>query len=110
MKKFLQNSELPRYCKNWWHPFFIANAWLCAKSRVLILKQPKNLENLRTCKRSDAVLLVDVPQLELAVCGGRDDVGRVEELDVGNGFPVSLENVRSGTIPIFFCYLFVQNR
>ena len=45
--------------------------------------------------------MVDVPQLELAVCGGRDDVGRVEELDVGNGFPVSLENVRSGTIPIF---------
>ena len=67
----------------------------------------KKLENLRTCKRSDAVLLVDVPQLELAVCGGRDDVGRVEELDVGNGFPVSLENVRSGHLLNFFLVSFL---
>ena len=35
--------------------------------------------------------MVDVPQLELALCGDRDDVGRVEEIDVGYGFPVSLE-------------------
>ena len=37
--------------------------------------------------------LVDVPQFELRVSGGRHDVFTVEELDVGHGLPVALEHV-----------------
>ena len=38
-----------------------------------------------------AVSLVDAPQLELAVCRGRDDVSAVQELHVGHSFAVALQ-------------------
>ena len=38
--------------------------------------------------------LVDVPQFQLRVRGGRDDIFTVEELDVRHGFPVALEHVQ----------------
>ena len=38
--------------------------------------------------------LVDVPQFELRVSGGRHDVFTVEELDVGHGLAVTLEHVQ----------------
>ena len=39
------------------------------------------------------MLLVDVPQFELAVGRGADEVGRVEELDVRDGLLVAFEDV-----------------
>ena len=35
--------------------------------------------------------LVDAPQLELAVCRGRDDVSAVQELHVGHSLAVALQ-------------------
>ena len=35
--------------------------------------------------------LVDAPQLELAVCRGRDDVRAVQELHVGHSLAVALQ-------------------
>ena len=37
------------------------------------------------------VSLVDAPQLELAVCRGRDDVRAVQELHVGHSLAVALQ-------------------
>ena len=37
--------------------------------------------------------LIHIPQLELGVGGGRDDVLAAEELDVGHGLAVPLEHV-----------------
>ena len=38
--------------------------------------------------------LVHIPELELGVCGGGDNVLAAEELDVGHGLAVTLEHVQ----------------
>ena len=38
--------------------------------------------------------LIHVPELELGVSGGRDNILAAEELDVGHGLAVTLEHVQ----------------
>ena len=51
------------------------------------------LSQCLTCEGSCAVTLVHIPELELGVSGGGDDVLAAEELDVGHGLAVTLEHV-----------------
>ena len=46
-----------------------------------------------TCEGSGAMTLIHIPQLELGVGGGRDDVLAAEELDVGHSLAVTLEHI-----------------
>ena len=45
---------------------------------------------------SMAVLCVDIPQLQLAICTGGDQIFRVEEFDIRDGFFVSLKHAQGG--------------
>ena len=47
-----------------------------------------------TCEGPGAVTLIHIPQLQLGVGGGRDDVLTAQELDIGHSLAVTLKHVQ----------------